>query len=59
MGNLHQYAYTVAHLSGGVFSGPVLQALHNGQSIVHDGVAGNAVNAHHRADAAGVMLVIF
>ena len=58
MGDLNQYAHAVAHLAGGVLSGPVLQPLHNGQSIIHNGVAGNAVDAHHGADAAGVVFKI-
>ena len=56
MGNLHQQAHAVAHLAGGVLARPVLQALHNGQGVVNDAMAGNAVDAHHRTDAAGIVL---
>ena len=56
MADLQQHTHAVAHLAGGVLSGPVLQPLHNGQGIGNNLVAGNAVNTDNRADAAGIML---
>ena len=56
MGDLQQDADTVAGLPGSVLAGPVLQLLHNLQRVVHRAVIGFAVDADHRADAAGVML---
>ena len=59
MADLQQYAYAVAHFTGGILSGPVLQPLHNGQRIGDNLVTGNAINAHNSADAAGIVLEFF
>ena len=58
MADLQQHANAVADFAGGVLTGPMLQTLHNGQRVGYDLVAGNAVNADNRADAAGIMLIL-
>ena len=59
MTNLDHDSHAVAHFSGGILTGPVLQPLHNSQSIVHNAVAGDAVDADNGTDAAGIMLKAF
>ena len=59
MGNLQQNTHAVAHFPGGIPACPVLQPLHDGQRVVHNGVAGNAVDADHGTDAAGIVLEVF
>ena len=56
VGHLQQYAYAVAHLPGGILTGPVFQPFYNGQGIVHHIVAGDTIDIYNRADAAGIVL---
>ncbi len=53
---LQQNAHTVTRLPLGVFPGPMLQLFYDLQRIVHRLVALAAMNIHHRANAAGVVL---
>ena len=46
----------VTDRSARVLAGPVLQLLHDCQSIVHDRILRNAVDLDDRSDAARVML---
>ena len=55
MADLQQHADPVAHLPGGILSGPMLQPLYNGQGIGNNFMAGNAVDADNGADAAGIV----
>ena len=56
VGDLHHEAHAVAGLAGGVLAGPVLQLFHDLQRVVHHAVGAAALQVHHRADAAGVVL---
>ena len=56
VGDLQQDAHAVAGLPGGVLARPVLQLLHDLQGVVHRGVGFPALDVHHAADAAGVVL---
>lgn len=54
--DLQHDADAVAGLALGVLSGAVLKALHDGQCIADGLVALAALDVHHRADAAGIVL---
>ena len=54
--DLKQNAHTIAGLALGVLTGPVFQVLHNLQGVVKSLVALSALDVHHRADAAVVVL---
>jgi hypothetical protein len=58
VGHLNHQAHAVAGFAGGVLSGPVLQLFHDLQCPVHGVVGLNALDAHHGADAAGVVFKI-
>ena len=57
--DLQQDAHAVAGLALGILTGAVLQPLHDGQCIVHGLVALAALDVHHSADAAGVVLKLW
>ena len=57
--DLQQDAHAVASLALGILTGAVLQPLHDGQCIVHGLVALAALDVHHSADAAGVVLKLW
>ena len=54
--DLEQDAHAVAGLALGILAGPMFQPLHNGQRVADGLVALAALDVHHRADAAGVVL---
>ena len=54
--DLQHDADAVAGLALGVLAGAVLKALHDGQRIADGLVALAALDVHHRADAAGIVL---
>ena len=56
MGDLEQQANAVAGLSGGILARPMLQLFHDFQGLVHGVIGFAALDVHHRADAAGVVL---
>ena len=56
MGDLEQDAHAVPGLPFRVLAGPVLQLFHNLQRVVHGPVARAALDVHHGADSAGVVL---
>ena len=56
VGDLDQDAHAVAGLALGVLARPVLQLFHDLQRVVHRLVGLAAVDVHHRADAAGIVL---
>ena len=56
MADLQQNAHAVTGLALGVLTGAVLQPLHDAQSVVHGLVALAALDVHHSADAAGIVL---
>ena len=55
MGNLGEDPHAVAHLSGGVLAGAVLQLLNDVQGIVHHPVVLTPVDIDDSSDAAGIM----
>ena len=55
MGDLGQDPDTVAHLSGGVLAGSVLQLLHDMQGVIHDLMILTPVDIDDGPDAAGIM----
>ena len=57
--DLQQNAHTVAGLALGILAGTVLQPFHNGQCIVHGLVAFAALDIHHSANAAGIVLKLW
>ena len=56
VGHLEQYAHAVAGLSGSVPARTVAQLLHDGERVADGLMAGLALQVHHSADAAGVVL---
>ena len=59
MADLQQNAHAVTGLALGVLPGAVLQPLHDAQSVVHGLVALAALDVHHSADAAGIVLKLW
>ena len=59
MADLQHDAHAVAGLALGILAGTVLQPLHNGQCIVHGLVAFAALDIHHSANAAGIVLKLW
>jgi len=59
MADLQQNAHAVTGLALGVLTGAVLQPLHDAQSVVHGLVALAALDVHHSADAAGIVLKLW
>ena len=56
VGNLQENSDTVSHLSRRVFSGAVLQLLHNVKSVIQDTVLHMSVNINYGADSAGIVV---
>ena len=56
MRDLREDADTVAHFARGVLAGPVLELLHDVQSVVKDPVVFSAVDVNYGSDAAGIVL---
>ena len=56
MRDLEHQAHAVAGLSSGVLAGAVLQLFHDFQGVVHGLIGFIALQVHHRADAAGIVL---
>ena len=56
VGDLDHQSHTITGLSGGILTGAVLQLFHDLQGVVHRLVGLDAPQAHHGADAAGVVL---
>ena len=59
MADLQQNAHAVTGLALGVLTGAVLQPLHDAQGVVHGLVALAALDVHHSADAAGIVLKLW
>ena len=57
--DLEHDAHAVAGLALGVLTGAVLQPLHDGERVAHGLVALAALDVHHSADAAGVVLKLW
>ena len=55
VGDLDHEAHAVTGLSGGILAGTVFQLFHDLQGVVHRLVGLDAPQAHHGADAAGVV----
>ena len=56
VGDLCQDPDAVAHFARGVFAGPVLELLHDVQSVVQNPVVFSSVNIYNASDAAGIVL---
>lgn len=57
--DLQQNAHAVTGLTFSILAGTVLQPFHNGQCIVHGLVAFAALDIHHSANAAGIVLKLW
>ena len=55
MRDLREDPHAIAHFSGGVLAGTMLQLLHDVQGVIHHPAVLAPVDIHDTADAAGIM----